>query len=223
MCSVENCANKVNARGLCSNHYRAWRKFGDPLGKSQKAMEAEITHCTVEGCDRKKKSNRMCGMHLKRFQTHGDVNTIGTRKRVPKQRCSIVSENENRRCLKDAVARTMCQMHYRRWSLYGDPMQVRAKPQDPMKSKYDFMYKPQHPNADARGYVRTHRFVMSEFLGRPLEPHENVHHINGDRFDNRIENLELWSHSQPAGQRVEDKVEWALELLKFYAPERLAE
>lgn len=66
-----------------------------------------------------------------------------------------------------------------------------------------------------------HRWVMSEFLGRPLLPHENVHHINGDPKDNRIENLELWSTAQPYGQRVSDKIEWAVELLKTYAPERL--
>ena len=41
-------------------------------------------------------------------------------------------------------------------------------------------------------------------------------HINGIRDDNRTENLELWSTSQPCGQRVKDKIEWAKEILETY-------
>ena len=51
---------------------------------------------------------------------------------------------------------------------------------------------------------------------RYLLPNENVHHINGIRDDNRTENLELWSTSQPYGQRVKDKIEWAKEILETY-------
>jgi hypothetical protein len=49
----------------------------------------------------------------------------------------------------------------------------------------------EHPMANERGYVFAHRLVMSEAIGRPLRSSEQVHHINGDRSDNRLENLQL--------------------------------
>jgi hypothetical protein len=62
---------------------------------------------------------------------------------------------------------------------------------------------------------------MEEMLGRELHPDETVHHINGVRDDNRLDNLELWSSSHPRGQRVEDKVEWSVGILQLYAPHLL--
>lgn len=73
-----------------------------------------------------------------------------------------------------------------------------------------------YPGATKHGYIMEHRKVMQETLGRQLERHENVHHINGIKTDNSIANLELWTTSQPQGQRVEDKIRWAKEFLALY-------
>ena len=73
-----------------------------------------------------------------------------------------------------------------------------------------------HPYSDANGSVFQHRLVMESVLGRYLLPGETVHHKNGVRDDNRPENLELWVSYQPSGQRPEDLLEWADEIIRRY-------
>ena len=68
-----------------------------------------------------------------------------------------------------------------------------------------------------------HIWVMEDHMRRTLLPEETVHHKNGVRDDNRLDNLELWSSSHPGGQRIIDKLQWAHELIQLYenSPEHI--
>lgn len=165
--------------------------------------------CDIDGCGRKHYARGFCGLHYQRVLAHGTPGEPQRRRELaPERVCSVPG------CEKPHNAKGMCGMHYNRWRDDGDPGEVGPR-QGPKGAG----------SVDRSGYrmrqiggrrILEHRLVMEQTLGRRLMRSESVHHINGDRADNRIENLELWSKSQPPGQRVADKVAWAKEILALY-------
>lgn len=173
--------------------------------------------CGVEECAKPRRERGLCAMHAKRLKVHGDIAKVLPRGNFSKYKnCTI------NKCKKPHRAKGMCQMHYRRVALYDHPEATSSIGYSIDAANYVVLHLPNHPLANKNGNVYEHRLVMSEHIGRWLASDESVHHKNGNRMDNRIKNLELWSKGQPAGQRVEDKVKYAIEILELYAPEYLA-
>jgi len=184
--------------------------------------KTQIGTCVVDGCDKEQYAWHMCRKHQRRLRTTGRTD-LG--ERIPWNKSGIeVCVMDG--CKNDHLAKGFCSKHYTafRTFLDKDRQPEHRKRINPQKEKgYVNLYMPNHPYATRGGFIKEHRYIMEQHLGRLLEPNENVHHKNGNRSDNRIKNLELWSVKQPKGQRVEDKVEYALEILRLYAPEYLSE
>lgn len=85
----------------------------------------------------------------------------------------------------------------------------------PTRGGYADIYMPGHPRAQ-QNYVAEHIYVMEQHIGRFIFLPETVHHKNGIRDDNRLENLELWASKHPPGQRILDQILWAEKFLEEY-------
>jgi hypothetical protein len=128
-------------------------------------------------------------------------------------------------CARKAVTQGLCKSHYSRKKKFGDvraDQPIRVTPgHGTIHHGYRYISIPREERhlVGGRDTAQEHRLVMARHLARPLTAEESVHHRNGDRLDNRITNLELWTRSHPYGGRVVDKVRWAIEILDQYGPE----
>ena len=207
-CQFPECGRGFNGRGrerLCPKH------------KYNKGR------CSVRGCRELGNLKGYCNLHYARIRRTGtpdrvcmepmcNVDLTGPRS----VRCT---DHSSRRAqnVKFAIAEGVRERRKTHTGWAGQERRYRAPVGATRIESSGYI---QEKTEDGR-WLFQHRLIYQRALGRQLLPEEAVHHINGDRADNRPENLELWTRSQPSGQRVSDILQWAHRIIELYDGKQL--
>ncbi len=169
ICKVNNCNRKHYARGYCQKHWHRLQRHG-----------------TVKLIDWRKGKYikcKICKTKIYRSPTLLKVNNFGYCKKcwvsgINTKGIKLTKEHKNK--IRNAWLKKTGEKH---------PAWKGGVKRD--NAGYTYIYMSSYPKSSR--YIREHRLVMEKYLGRYLTKEEVVHHINGVRDDNRIENLLLCS------------------------------
>jgi hypothetical protein len=108
ICTIEDCGNKVVARGYCTKHYQRWAKYGDPnVSKPRKRGT-----CSIDNCNRPAAGRGWCTLHYQRWRKHGDPLAVIDRSAGT---CSFDG------CERKHYALGLCHSHWKQTNRGDDP------------------------------------------------------------------------------------------------------
>lgn len=170
--------------------------------------------CSVENCGKRMLAHGWCAMHYARQRKWGNLFVKPTKPPKVIKPCNVVN------CSRPSVYKGLCEAHYQRLRINGDTNP--DKPIGCVAGKWHPMWKggeikfhgrvlvwtPGHPYPNHNGapYVYRYRLVVEKAIGRYLLPTELVHHKNGNKSDDRLENLEIMSRADH--MRHHDPRQW---------------
>jgi hypothetical protein len=210
-CKAEGCRETIagGSKGFCHRHYIYARRgifdweTGRQIREFQRVSSYGPGHlCSVTGCGRKARASGMCEAHYQRRNLNIPLDTPIKKKKLTRPIILCLVEG----CQARANNRGMCLAHAerKRRGLLGEAGEKLREPYSmghgrPRKNEkwhsgdgYVLVLAPiDHPNKRQDGSILEHRLVMEQHLGRYLEEWELVHHKDGNRSHNQIENLEL--------------------------------
>ena len=222
ICQVENCDKPVEGHGYCSLHYQRWRKHGDPqakVGKRRTLKEAggllvvlklldsgrtmkDVSlilgislDMVVRVCSGRKRICRceICGIEFtpKIFRYAKYCSRMCSNKRRSRIPCSVED------CKRFQVARGYCSLHYQRWYKHGDPDCVLESVSSRTKDIGEEYVSGGYVKVKTlEGWRLRSQLVFEEAYAVRLRLSDKVIHLNGDKSDDRLENLILRSRSK---------------------------
>jgi len=216
VCKAEGCENTIKggSRGFCHRHYiYALRSIFDwETGKQLRPFKRVGSYgpgaqCLVDGCTNRPCGDGLCTGHWQQRKRGEELKVLRLREKGPQTLCLVPG------CSKRAISRGMCGCHAElkrkgRIDTQGNRLRDRLPAGRPRRTEprydkqgYVLVWAPEgHPRAQKSGLMLEHRLVMEQALGRYLEDWEIVHHRNGNRSDNRPENLEVMDRRARRGQ-----------------------